>query len=126
MLNAYATSFISSYWTIPVIFFFTTHNYKADNINNTALQRLHTPDVAFLRQKSPGNFRTNFSPWKKCHTPERPEVMFTKNDISGGGGAILMEKSEKLLLGEDEIVVSCGGVMIHHSVDKYEWLHKKI
>ncbi len=109
----------------PGHIFLTTHNYKADNINNTALQRLHTPDV-FFKAEITGEFPDKLFPMEEVLILRKgAQVMFTKNDISGGRRYFNGKIGKISYLGEDEIVVSCEGDDATITVDKYEWLHKK-
>ncbi len=105
--------------------FLTTHNYKADQINQKALRRLSAPSFTY-EAKTKGNFPENLHPVE--HTLEFKEgaqVMFIKNDHSGeqkyynGKIGIIDE------LGEDSIIVRFNDDSPPTAVERYLWENKK-
>ncbi len=60
--------------------YLTTHNYKADNVNNENLHKLNTPQY-FLEAKVTGDFMEKAAPADtKLLLKEGAQIMFVKND----------------------------------------------
>lgn len=99
----------------------TTHNYKADAINATALSRLSTPLFCFEGEVE-GDFpERNFPTDKVLNLKEGAQVMFIKNDMekvrryyNGKIGTIKR-------IGEDQIVVVFPNESSELIVEKDTW-----
>ncbi|MBK8623604.1 MAG: AAA family ATPase [Saprospiraceae bacterium] len=109
----------------PGYIFLTTHNYKADNINQTALSQIKGKDY-FFKAEIEGEFPDKIFPMEEVLTLRKgAQVMFTKNDISGEKKYFNGKIGKITTLSENEIVVTCEGDNHPITVDKYEWFHKK-
>jgi hypothetical protein len=98
----------------------TTHNYKADKINNDKLLNLKTPQRIFKAQIS-GEFPEYIYPSDPNLTFKiGAQVMFIKNDTSGQQ-QYFNGKIGEVLSFEDGIIVKTEEYPEGISVDKYVW-----
>jgi len=105
--------------------YLTTHNYKADQINQKALRKLSKPSFTY-EAKTTGNFPENLYPVDyTLEFKEGAQVMFIKNDYSGkqkyfnGKIGIIDE------LSDDCITVRFNDGSPPSSVERYTWENKK-
>lgn len=92
----------------------TTHNYQADQINETKLKSLKTKKLIF-EAKIEGTFPENLYPTKETlELKKGAQVMFIKNDSKiekeyyNGKIGILVDYDET----DDSVTVQCGGQLI--------------
>lgn len=105
--------------------FLTTHNYKADNINNKALRKIKSPEFVYdaivERDFNEKLFPLEYS----LRLKEGAQVMFVKNDHTGEkryyNGKIGIVES----LSKDEIEVRFDDGSPSTKVDRYVWENKK-
>lgn len=98
----------------------TTHNAKADAINNEKIRKLTTKEFVY-EAVIVGDFPENMYPIEKeIHLKEGARVMFIKNDLSGERLFFNGKMGTVTSLSENEIEVQLdGGKTI--SVERYEW-----
>jgi hypothetical protein len=105
--------------------YLTTHNYKADQINQKALRKISKPGFTY-EAKTTGNFPENLYPVDyTLEFKEGAQVMFIKNDHSGeqkyfnGKIGIIDE------LSADSITVRFNDGSPPTRVERYTWENKK-
>lgn len=109
----------------PGYIYLTTHNYKADNINQTALKQIDAKDY-FYKAEIEGEFPDKIFPMEEVLTLRKgAQVMFTKNDLSADKRYFNGKIGKITSLNENEIIITCEGDASPITVDKYEWFHKK-
>ncbi|GET46272.1 helix-turn-helix domain-containing protein [Capnocytophaga felis] len=98
----------------------TTHNAKADAINNEKMSKLTTKEFTY-EAIVVGDFPENMYPIEKeIHLKEGARVMFIKNDLSGEKLFFNGKMGTITSLSENEIEVQLdGGKTIN--VERYEW-----
>jgi hypothetical protein len=102
----------------------TTHNTKADDINQRALQQLSTPSrifKAYIEEDFPENL---YPVLLKIELKEGAQIMFTRNDNEGkmyfnGKLAIVKE------INGDDIWVEMGGSHERYQLKRERWENKK-
>ncbi len=105
--------------------FLTTHNYKADQINQKALKRLQKTSTTF-EAKTTGNFPDNLYPVEyTLEFKKDAQVMFIKNDHSGeqkyfNGKIGIIDK-----LSEESIIVRFNDGTPSANVERHKWENKK-
>jgi len=103
----------------------TTHNNKADNINQSRLNEI-TESSVYFDATLKGDF-----PEKLYPMPDRLElrvgaqVMFIRNDSSGAGAYVNGQLAKVVDLDEDIITVLMTGSKKHFIVRKEQWENKK-
>ena len=99
----------------------TTHNYQADDINDSKLQALHTPSIVF-KAETKGIFPENTYPTKETlELKVGAQVMFVKNDPSAAkaffngkiGKVVSIDKEKEM------VEVQCADERL--TVTKLEW-----
>lgn len=105
--------------------FLTTHNYKADNINNKAINKIRKPEFVYDAIVE-GDFNEKLYPLDyNLRLKEGAQVMFVKNDHTGEqryyNGKIGTVES----LREKHIEVSFSDGSPPTKVDRYIWENKK-
>jgi hypothetical protein len=102
----------------------TTHNYKADELNNRALQELKTPSWYFEAHIS-GDFPQNMFPvLPKLELKVGAQIMFIKNDSEGKAyfnGKLATVKE----LSNDQVTVTMGNERSTYVLKKETWENKK-
>ena len=99
----------------------TTHNYKADAINNTELNKLNTPLYSFKAIIDGDFFEKSFPADEVLQLKEGAQVMFIKNDsekirryYNGKIGAVIK-------IDEENIYVQCKNETESIEVSKEKW-----
>lgn len=105
--------------------FITTHNRKADKINQDELMKLETEEFQYVAEIS-GDFPENIYPVDYTLTIKKDaQIMFIKNDYSGGlkyfNGKI--GKIYSLKNNSISVIFPDTGEIVE--VDKYSWENKK-
>ncbi len=105
--------------------FITTHNHKADCINNEAIQKINKPEYVYDAMVE-GDFGEKLYPVDfSLRLKEGAQVMFVKNDYSGEGryhnGKIGVVES----LSDNHIKVRFNDGSPPANVDRYTWENKK-
>src|SRR6187551_640139 len=102
----------------------TTHNYKADELNQKALKGLKTPSY-FFESIVEGDFPESMYPvLQRLELKEGAQIMFTKNDNEGKAyfnGKLATITS----ITEDEIEVSMAETHVLYTLKKEVWENKK-
>ncbi len=102
----------------------TTHNYKADELNQKALRELKTPSHVF-ESIVEGDFPESMFPvLHRLELKEGAQIMFTKNDNEGKAyfnGKLAIITS----IVDDEIEVSMAETHIAFTLKKEVWENKK-
>lgn len=101
----------------------TTHNYKADELNQNALRRLEGQSH-FLEASVDGDFPENMFPvLKRIELKEAAQIMFTRNDRDGAyfNGKLATVTS----ISSDKIEVQLAGSHISYTLKKEIWENKK-
>jgi len=109
----------------PGYIYLTTHNHKADEINNNALQHLSTKSYKF-NAEIVGDFPERIYPMEdQLELKVGTQIMFTKNDTSVAkqfyNGKMGIIKS----LSKDEIIVYFPEENLSLDVVKHEWSNVK-
>ena len=103
--------------------FITTHNHKADKINQAKLSEIKGTEFSYTATIS-DDFRDNLYPTALVlQLKIGAQVMFMKNDISGEGRYFNGKIGKVTDLEQNKITVVCDGVSI--DVDLYEWENKR-
>ncbi len=102
----------------------TTHNYKADELNQKALKELKTPSYTFEAIVE-GDFPESMYPvLHRLELKEGAQIMFTKNDNEGKAyfnGKLATITS----IADDEIEVSMAETHVVYTLKKEVWENKK-
>ncbi len=102
----------------------TTHNYKADELNQKALKELKTPSYTF-DAFTEGDFPESMYPvLQRLELKEGAQIMFTKNDNEGKAyfnGKLATVTS----IVDDEIEVSMAETHVLYTLKKEVWENKK-
>ncbi|MEO7988079.1 MAG: helix-turn-helix domain-containing protein [Chryseolinea sp.] len=102
----------------------TTHNYKADELNQKALKELKTPSYTFEALVE-GDFPESMYPvLNRLELKEGAQIMFTKNDNEGKAyfnGKLATVTS----IVDDEIEVSMAETHVLYTLKKEVWENKK-
>ena len=102
----------------------TTHNYKADELNQKALKELKTPSYTFEALVE-GDFPESMYPvLHRIELKEGAQIMFTKNDNEGKAyfnGKLATITS----IADDEIEVSMAETHVVYTLKKEVWENKK-
>lgn len=105
--------------------YLTTHNYKADSINNKALETLGGKTFTF-DAKIEGDFNDNNYPVEyTLQLKEGAQVMFIKNDYSGNGAFFNGKIGKVETITEDFIEVEFADGSPSAVVEPYTWENKK-
>ncbi len=105
--------------------FLTTHNYKADNINNKALSKIKKPEFVYDAIVE-GDFNNNMYPLEySLHLKEGAQVMFVKNDHTGEQRYYNGKIGTVENLRKDQINVRFDDGESSVRVDRYIWENKK-
>ncbi len=102
----------------------TTHNYKADSINETRLKNLPGKSMTYNAEIQ-GDFKEHLYPTNETLVlKEGAQVMFIKNDPTGEGRFFNGKIGKVISLEEHHITVQFeNGVEVY--VDQYEWENKR-
>ncbi len=102
----------------------TTHNYKADELNQKELRNLDTPSHLFDANLE-GEFPESMYPvLSKLELKEGAQIMFIRNDITEKkyfNGKLAIVKT----ISEDEILVEMAGNHEEYSLSKVRWENKR-
>lgn len=99
----------------------TTHNYKADEINRTALEKLSGKVFTYSAEVK-GEFPENAFPVDyTLELKVGAQIMFIKNDISGRQQYFNGKLAVVIELEEDRIVVDCMDGSKPLKLEKYQW-----
>lgn len=103
----------------------TTHNYRADQINQQALSALESP-LFHYSAKVEGDFPNSMYPVQEdLSLKQGAQVMFIKNDSSGGGLYFNGKLATVTSLDEDEIVVRLADSHEELTLHRERWENKK-
>lgn len=102
----------------------TTHNYKADDLNQRALNELKTPShiiPAYIE----GDFPDTIHPvLQRLELKAGAQIMFIKNDSEGrmyfNGKLAIVKKIEK-----EEVTVEMAGTHLEYTLKKHVWENKR-
>lgn len=87
----------------------TTHNYKADKINDSELDKINQKSFSY-NAKIQGNFPSHSYPnSERFKLKKGAQVMFIKNDSSSGKRYYNGKIGKVVELNEDEVIVKCPG-----------------
>ena len=101
----------------------TTHNYKADELNQTALQRLEGQSH-FLDASISGEFQENIFPvLRRIELKVGAQIMFTRNDRDSAyfNGKL----ATVTLISGNKVEVQMAGSHISYTLKKEVWQNKK-
>jgi PIF1-like helicase/Helix-turn-helix domain/Helicase len=99
----------------------TTHNYKADELNQLALQKISSPSC-FFEAVVEGDFNESAFPVdKKLELRLGAQVMFVKNDLSGQQLYFNGKIGTVVELDKENISVLCEGSDEPLEVEPYVW-----
>lgn len=105
--------------------FLTTHNRKADAINNKALKELNGKEYSFFAEVE-GDFNEyNFPVEHELELKEGAQVMFIKNDYSGEQRYFNGKLGTVLELTDDSVTVSLDDGTPPIVVEPYTWENRK-
>ena len=103
----------------------TTHNRKADAMNQARLEALKAPAYTY-EARTMGKFPENMFPLPERMTlKEGAQVMFIKNDPSGKRQFFNGKLGEVVYLSESTIKVRCQGDEEAITVERYVWENKR-
>jgi len=102
----------------------TTHNYKADELNNHALRELKSPSYHYDAEIN-GDFPENMYPvLQRIELKEGAQIMFIKNDTEGS--AYFNGKLATIqTLSPDSIIVTMAETHETYTLKKETWENKK-
>lgn len=105
--------------------YLTTHNRKADNINEQALKRLNHPSHTFHAEIT-GKFPAHIYPVDEVlELKEDAQIMFIKNDISGEQRYFNGKIGKVAQINEDKILVRFNDGSDSVYLEKYTWENKR-
>lgn len=103
----------------------TTHNYKADEINQRALQQLPGKSIAY-RADIDDEFPESIFPIPEIlELKVGAQLMFIKNDTSGGGNYFNGKLATVIGLDDDEIMVELADSGVKYKLEKEQWENKR-
>jgi len=103
----------------------TTHNYKADQINQSELEALETETFEY-HATIEGDFPEKLYPIADLlQLKVGAQVMFVKNDSSGAGAYVNGQLATVFELNEDQILVHMADTNLEFSVRKERWENTK-
>jgi hypothetical protein len=103
----------------------TTHNRKADLINEKALKSLNTEEKTY-KAEIEGDFPENMFPLpEKLNFKIGAQVMFIKNDSSGEARYFNGKIGEISEMNEDTIKVKLKNPKDEVTVERYEWMNQR-
>ena len=105
--------------------FLSTHNYKADNINNEELKKINNKSFKY-RAEIIGDFPEYMYPLEEIlELKVGAQIMFVKNDYSGAGRYFNGKIATVSKLSNDAIEVDLNDGSNPFIIEKYTWEHKK-
>ncbi len=105
--------------------FLTTHNRKADNINNQALQKLNEEELTY-KAICTGDFQEhNYPVEQELKLKVGAQVMFLKNDLSGKQRYFNGKIGKVARLTEEQVFVQFPDSNESIEVEKYIWENKR-
>ncbi len=103
----------------------TTHNYRADQINQSALDQL-SGDTHIYEAQVEGDFPTSMYPVQaQLILKEGAQVMFIKNDSSGAGLYFNGKLATVIHLDEEEIIVRLADSHDELTLHRERWENKR-
>ena len=105
--------------------FITTHNKKADDINDRSMKKLPGRSF-FFEAEIEGDFPPHLYPVEeRLELKKNAQVMFVKNDYSGEGRYFNGKIGRVKTVNREKIVVSFDDSSPSAEVDPYQWENKK-
>ena len=105
--------------------FLTTHNRKADNINNQALQKLNEEEFSY-KAICTGDFQEhNYPVEQELKLKVGAQVMFLKNDLSGKQRYFNGKIGKVVRLTEEQVFVQFPDSHESIEVENYIWENKR-
>lgn len=103
----------------------TTHNYKADQINQKEIDSL-SDEAFFYKADIEDEFPESLYPLpQKLELKEGAQIMFVKNDSSGNGSYFNGKIAKVISLDKDEILVQMQDSEDEYTLKKEVWENKK-
>lgn len=103
----------------------TTHNYKADQINQKEMESLSS-GAHFYEAEIEGDFPESLFPLpQKLELREGAQIMFVKNDSSGNGSYFNGKIAKVIHLDKDGILVQMQDSQEEYTLKKEVWENKK-
>lgn len=103
----------------------TTHNYKAEQINQREMEKL-SGTSNFFEAEVEGDFPESLFPLpKQLELREGAQIMFVKNDSSGNASYFNGKIAKVLHLKTDEILVEMQDTLEEYALRKEVWENKK-
>ncbi len=103
----------------------TTHNYKADELNQNALNRLQGDATEYFADIEDDFPESIFPIPQKLVLKKGAQVMFVKNDSSGSNRYFNGKIAKVIELNREEIFVELEGSKDRFKLEKEEWENKK-
>ncbi len=111
------------YYELDNTIFITTHNYKADKINQTKLHDIHNELYTYTAVIEDDFPETMYPATFQLQLKEGAQVIFIKNDPTGEQRFFNGKIGEVVELHEDQILVNCDGQTIE--LEQFVWENKR-
>lgn len=110
---------------LPGVITLTTHNYKADEINQRELRKLSSPSH-FFDARIEGEFPESMYPVQaRIELKEGAQIMFTRNDTDEAKAYVNGQLATVRKIGSGEIEVEMAGSAAPYILTRERWENKK-
>ncbi|MCU0418973.1 MAG: helix-turn-helix domain-containing protein [Cyclobacteriaceae bacterium] len=110
---------------LPGVITLTTHNYKADEINQRELRKLSSP-AHFFEARIEGEFPESMYPVQvRIELKEGAQIMFTRNDTDEAKAYVNGQLATVMKIGSGEIEVQMAGSGERYTLTRERWENKR-